>query len=386
MPPTGKGRKEILIVAEAPGRLEDEKGVQLVGNSGRELESALRSVGVRMREDCVLDNSVRCRPVDNVIENAKVVEFCRPNVLKTIHDHQPKVIILLGAKAIASVVGHVWSEGNRGGLKRWAGWNIPLRRWNCWVCPTFHPAYLLREDDAVLNRIFRQHLKQAVSHEDRPWEEAPPEDEVDLVFDPDEAAEKIRAITTRNSGMVAFDFETNMLRPYSDHAEIVSCSLSDGETTFAFPWSRGVVKPFREFVRNPVPKIASNLQMEEKWTRRFVGCSVRGWTEGHDTMLDAHALTPRGKENERSGGGVTGLKFQAFVRLGVEDYSGHIAPYLETDPKDPHGRNRIRQVPMEDVLRYNSLDSKYEYEVARIQMEIGRGEQTPRRPAARPEG
>ena len=37
MSPTGKGRKKILIVAEAPGKQEDRDNIQLVGKVGKYL-------------------------------------------------------------------------------------------------------------------------------------------------------------------------------------------------------------------------------------------------------------------------------------------------------------------------------------------------------------
>ena len=62
MPVSGEGRKGVLIVAEAPGYNEDQQGVQLVGNAGQELTRLLFNIGVRMRRDCWLTNSVICRP------------------------------------------------------------------------------------------------------------------------------------------------------------------------------------------------------------------------------------------------------------------------------------------------------------------------------------
>ena len=48
MPPTGKGRKKILVVAEAPGQNEDRDNIQLHkrGKSGKYTRRVLKSFNV----------------------------------------------------------------------------------------------------------------------------------------------------------------------------------------------------------------------------------------------------------------------------------------------------------------------------------------------------
>lgn len=287
---------------------------------------------------------------------------CRPNILNLIKDMQPKVVILLGDQAVRSVVGHVWKE-DVGKIGRWAGWQIPLQKWNCWVCPTVNPMDVLYEEDQVYTREAERHLKEACEITARPWETVPDyKKQVELIYDPDEVAKKLRVMLSfhKKEDLWAFDYETNMLKPDSKEAEIICCSISNGRQTIAFPWqNRGIqLWAFKEFVEGTWPKVASNLDMEERWTRKFVGCSVNGWLTGHDTMLGAHALDSRG--------GITGLKFQAFVHLGMEDYASAVAPYLKSGGGG-NTKNRVREVPMETLLLYAGLDSLLEAKVARKQ-------------------
>lgn len=72
----------------------------------------------------------------------------------------------------------------------------------------------------------------------------------------------------------------------------------------------------------------------------------------------AHVLDPRG--------GVTGLKFQSFVRLGTPDYSHHIRPFLESDGGG-NSVNRIREIEIGTLLKYNAMDSLLEYHVGESQ-------------------
>src|SRR5690606_23623431 len=107
MPVSGKGRREILVVAEAPGKDEDDRGIQLVGESGQLLERAMRKAGVDMRKDCWLTNSLICRPPNNRMPTKQEIDYCRPNLLKTIKELDPKVIILLGGSAVRSLIGYL---------------------------------------------------------------------------------------------------------------------------------------------------------------------------------------------------------------------------------------------------------------------------------------
>jgi hypothetical protein len=73
-------------------------------------------------------------------------------------------------------------------------------------------------------------------------------------------------------------------------------------------------------------------------------------------MVAAHILDNRQ--------GITGLKFQSLVRLGVPDYSKHVKPYLEADR---HGLNRIMELHLQDLLMYNGLDSACTWLLAALQ-------------------
>lgn len=361
MPVDGRGRRRVMITGEAPGAREDEEGRPFVGKSGAYLDSVLTKLGVDMRRDCWLTNAAVCRPPGNDLD-PKAVDYCRPNLLKAIADHKPDTIILLGGTAVDSLLGHLWKD-DVGGINRWAGFRIPNHKPNCWICPTFHPSYLLREKDPVLDAMFRRHLRAAFAADGSPWPDGPPdyESQVEVILDADEAAARVDRY---RAGLVAFDFETDRLKPDHRDSDLVACSVCwEGQETVSFPWRGAVRAAMLELFENPdVGKIASNLKMEERWCRARLGVRVRGWD--WDTMLGAHALDPRGR--------VTGLKFQAYARLGCPDYSTHIKPFLESTDKG--GTNRVREVGITSLLRYCGLDSLLEYHVAEHQKkEMGVG-------------
>ena len=58
----GNKEADLLIIGEAPGRVEDERGIAFVGDSGELLDIMLDSVGL---ESWYITNVVRCRPLGN---------------------------------------------------------------------------------------------------------------------------------------------------------------------------------------------------------------------------------------------------------------------------------------------------------------------------------
>lgn len=366
MPWTGGGRRKILIVAEAPGAEEDKTGRQLVGAAGQHLRKALERVGVDLEDDCWKTNAVICRPPNNATPEAQKIHYCRPNLDATLRELQPEIIIPLGAVAVAGLIGGHWGN-DIGAIGRWVGWQIPSQRLNAWICPTWHPSYIMRcEEGKPRNAVpaiwWGRHLAAAVALQGRPWAAAPNYGaNVRAVADIALAARLVRQIVARG-GACAFDYETNMLKPEGKAARIVSCSICwRGKKTIAYPWHGDAITATQEFLRSPLPKIAANLKFEERWTIKEFGHGARNWV--WDTMQAAHVL-----DNRR---GITGLEFQAFIRLGEEKYSDHITPYLKAN--DESGANRIlEEIELSDLLKYNGMDSLLEYNIAAQQMdEIG---------------
>jgi len=366
MPVTGNGARGVLFVAEAPGEREDKEGTQLIGKAGERLRRVLRSLRFDLDKDGWKTNSITCRPPRNRKPTTAEVLHCSPNLNKAIRSLKPKVIIPMGAAAVAGVVGPVWKK-DPGPMGRWAGWCIPCNELNAWVCPTWHPSYILREDDKVLDRQFKKHLKAAIEHDEHPWPTGPPTwaAAVQRVADPGKAARWLRKAASTRIGAVAIDYEANMLKPEGPDAKIVSCAVAWGrrepERCIAFPWHGDAIKAMGELLRSPVPKIASNIKFEDRWTRKAFGHRVRAWV--WDTMLAAHVADNRPW--------ITSVKFQAFVRLGVGVWNEKIEPFLKT--KGTETVNRIlEEINIEDLLLYNGLDALLEFYVATDQIrELG---------------
>lgn len=371
MPVSGQGQRGILVVAEAPGEIEDFRGEALLGNAGKEAERLFRAAGLDMRRDCWLTNAVICRPTrfgKNRTPEAKEIEFCRPNLIRTLKELKPRVIITLGKIAMQSLVPLAWKDITIDNIHSWAGWNIPSIKLNAWICPTFHPAHLLRsQDESTTDRVqdpalelwMVRHLLQAARHTKYPWKDKGPDylSRCRAILDPSKAEPTLAELVERTWGQpLAFDFETSTLKPDGPHARILCCSVSNGEESIAFPWHGKVIGLMKELIRSDIPWIAANVKFEDRWCRRFLGSWVCNWY--WDTVTGAHWRNCQT--------GICSLKFQAFVRLGMDDYSSHLDPYMQA--QDSNSPNRLHEVEPRILLSYCALDSLLEVLVARKQM------------------
>jgi uracil-DNA glycosylase family 4 len=162
MPLYGKGKRQILIIGEAPGEQEDRKGMPWQGKTGRRLERTLDALGIDLFKDCACINAVNCRPPENRTPGGYEIDCCRTVMLnKAIAEFKPKVVVLLGAAALQSFIGPRW-KGDLGGVNKWRGFTIPDHDYNCWTLTTFHPSYVERSDQEGINYLgtrFRLNLR-----------------------------------------------------------------------------------------------------------------------------------------------------------------------------------------------------------------------------------
>jgi len=347
MPVHGNGKLKVMVVGEAPGETEDEANRPFIGNAGVFLRETLEEFDIDLDRDAWTTNALICRPPNNATPDAKQISYCRPNLLNAIQLYEPRVIVTLGRVALSSVLADSWDDV--GQMQRWTGWRIPLPKH--WVCPTYHPSFLLRMKNGLMDRLFAQDLKRAFRIDRDPPPARDFASKIEVLYDDDEIYEAIRDID-RCGGWAAIDYEGNCLKPEYPKALIRSCAISNGERTISYPWIGRAIEATGKFLRSQrTRKIASNLKFEERWTRKFFGHGVTNW--GWDTMLAAHCLDNRE--------GITSLKFQALVKLGVASYNDNIEPYLVS--KDLH-YNRIEEIEVGTLLFYGGMDAFLEHRLA----------------------
>ncbi len=370
MEPFGDFRRQIMVIGEAPGEEEDKKGRPWQGKMGTALRRKLKQLGVDLFEDCVSLNSVHCRPVDNRGNNRaptdREVSCCRRRVLEAVEKYKPKVILLMGGMAVESLLGHRWRK-DIGGITRWRGWTIPDRHYKAWVCPTFHPSFVERQEEGEVEVIWTRDLKQALAKVEEPLPNYPNEEDCVVVTDD---IEGVLTELNDSEGLLAFDIEATGLKPYDRSVHrivcISFCNSEDKAFAIPAPTKERHIGLLKQLLENPrIGKIAANMKYEDTWMEIVYGISVRPWV--FDTMLAAHILN--------NGQSITGLKFQAYVRYGVLGYDEDVAPYLKSESS--YKPNRVTELVKDPALFrklriYNGMDSLLEYRLAKDQMrELG---------------
>ena len=132
---------QLMFVGEAPGADEDAQGEPFVGRAGELLTKIIQAMGLQ-RSDVYIANILKCRPdtpgqsAGNRKPTPEEMATCVPYLHEQIDLIQPRVLVALGATAIEGLLGKTLGIMKlRGNWKTYRG--TPLM-------PTFHPAYLLR--------------------------------------------------------------------------------------------------------------------------------------------------------------------------------------------------------------------------------------------------
>jgi DNA polymerase len=135
----GSPDARLVFVGEGPGRDEDLSGRPFVGAAGQLLDRIITAIGLR-REDVYICNVVKCRPPGNRDPKPEESEVCGRFVRRQIAIVQPDVVVALGKPSAQFLLSTDRPISKlRGRFHDLDG---------VAVMPTYHPAYLLRNESA----------------------------------------------------------------------------------------------------------------------------------------------------------------------------------------------------------------------------------------------
>lgn len=358
---TGKGRKGILVIAEAPGEAEDEQGVQLIGDAGQVLRAVLEGQGIDLDKDCWKTNAICCRPPKNRTPTKNEIKYCHPNVVKALKK-KPHLVILLGATALESFIGNRLAEAV-GGINRWRGFIIPDQRYKTWVAPTYHPSYILRNQgdkgEKIIEDTFERDIKKCLKMLKK---KVPKHGDykINILTTERETIDVLSDVMSRPSKLLSFDYETTGIKPYTKGHKIICSGISRKENeghVFQLD-NETIINWWKQILKDKyLKKTAQNIKFEQQWGRNILGVRTRGWK--WDTMQASHIL-----DNRK---GINNLKFQSYINFGQEDYSSHLDKFLKT--KKGVEFNKIHEAPLREVMEYCGMDAILEFKLAKKQME-----------------
>lgn len=126
-----------LVIGEAPGAEEDQRGEPFVGRAGALLNAMLAAIGLP-REAVYIANILKCRPPQNRDPRPAEVLACSAYLERQIALIEPTIILAVGRIAAQNLLKVDTPIGRmRGQLHHYGERSIP-------VVVTYHPAYLLR--------------------------------------------------------------------------------------------------------------------------------------------------------------------------------------------------------------------------------------------------
>lgn len=136
----GHDRPRLMFVGEGPGQEEDRQGLPFVGRAGALLTAGILALGLT-REDVYIANMVKCRPPGNRNPAPEETAACFPILSRQMELLDPALIVTLGNVPLKAL------NPSARGITAERGRVFEHRQWP--VLPTFHPAYLLRNANAI---------------------------------------------------------------------------------------------------------------------------------------------------------------------------------------------------------------------------------------------
>lgn len=137
IPFEGPVNAPLLIIGEAPGAVENQRGRPFVGPAGKLLRSALRETGFDTKK-IMFANTISCFPYPGRTPTKEEIEICKINLRMQYKLSKARYVLLLGNIALQSFKKNATITATRG--KPWkskSGKRI--------LMAAFHPSYVLRD-------------------------------------------------------------------------------------------------------------------------------------------------------------------------------------------------------------------------------------------------
>lgn len=272
LPQPASGKLKLVVVGEAPGRMEEQHGIPFIGPSGRLLDSTLRENKLH-RDEAHVTNTILCRP-EAETDILPAQACCSRRLFRELKQLDAAVPIvalggqaaraLLGVRSILRSRGFIWQVPNidakaiaaakkarekaRFARKPDTVANNTLkiarqRIAGRTVFPTLHPAFILRSEiwrpvfDVDMARVAKfVRGKNSIELED----EAP--------FTIAGSTRELRQALDKLKGDLTIDIETDGPDPLT--ARMICCGIGTPEhTVIAYPWKKKMAKVLTRALR-----------------------------------------------------------------------------------------------------------------------------------------
>lgn len=319
---------DLLIVGEAPGATEVEEGEGFTGRSGQYLRSTLEKYGIT---EYSLSNSILCRPPDNRNPYKKELSCCGNQFLK--HQiPQHSTVALFGRVPVT----HVFPDSKYAKMRGHVAWNrdFPGVRF----FSALHPAYILRRQDKG------PEFERQVARLSRILEEDPGNPPWEIISSEDSSSLE-RLQSALDTGVFAFDIETNGLESWHPDKEMVSFSLcANTDEAFFFHKNDPKWEESLDLVRESLGDsgtivVAHNAGFDLEWLERNHDINLR--CQIADTQ-SLYYLLYMGEDYRKA-------RMRSLKGLVGDELDGY--RYLLPNPHEWTDINLLKKYNTEDVIR-----------------------------------
>jgi uracil-DNA glycosylase family 4 len=382
---------DVMFIAEAPGRIENDLGRPVIGGTGKILRQLVRKLNNDTENGVAYGNIVRCRPVqedDPRKDRSPTPEeskCCRNLILSDIMKIKPAHIVLLGRSAVSALsIDKRTREpvANDAKIFNLRGMNFVVQTPDGEEYPaiaTFHFAFISRspgmggvfESDVARAFYSARNVLPDYSARGKP---------VTIVDTVDRVRKLLKHMVTGldKKTIVAMDYETTHLYRVNNEVLTIGFAFSPDKAYVIpyrhpeSPWSPNEFKEVRRLLRKffTSKKVsfrsltAHNLKFECAITLDEFGVSL--WNLPlEDTMLRAHGLNENRKGVMQS---PFGLKQLSDELLGFKGYyEKDILPVLYLRN---HRQKTLKEAQIGPLCEYNGMDCYVTFRVHDVQERI----------------
>ncbi|NPA35525.1 MAG: uracil-DNA glycosylase [Chlorobi bacterium] len=143
--PEGNPGSGIMMIAQSPGKVENQTGRMFTGPSGKIFNELLKHAGIS-RNDFYLTNLIKCMLIKSRDPSREQWYACTPWLIKEIEQIKPKVIVPLGFQATKFVLTYLGIPRPPGKSYRKLFGNF-IKTEKYVILPLRHPTALLFNPD-----------------------------------------------------------------------------------------------------------------------------------------------------------------------------------------------------------------------------------------------
>ena len=164
----GNNNADIMLIAQAPGELEDKENKMFIGPSGKMLDKLLQNAQIS-RDEIYMTNLIKCNLPQNRRPKQREIKVCSKYLDEEINEIDPNILVPLGYYATKYLFEkYSLSEFTKKEFPKLIGNIFPVE--NRKIYPLSHPASLLYHNEFIDKSIknlknIRQFTRKKIKEE-----------------------------------------------------------------------------------------------------------------------------------------------------------------------------------------------------------------------------